>query len=227
MPRFHWLVVQEGQLPLRPDRHFAAFEHRPTVTLIWREGTAPNRENSLLVDPYFTPSGFQGAVETLRTKGISFAEIGTYFVTHQHYDHMLRLPIDSLHLPFQAVTEAPESIRAVSCPGHDADLRALAFTSTDDKRVWVVSDAVLDEEWLRAWGYYYPNQYSPEEIMQTWRSIGAIFADADVIIPGHGAPIQVNRTLVEALIADFSKAEYAKECPDVLEALRERLANLP
>jgi glyoxylase-like metal-dependent hydrolase (beta-lactamase superfamily II) len=139
---------------------------------------------------------------------------------------MLSLPIDVPVDRFKRLQEPLDGIRALPCPGHAADLRALAFTSIKDERVWVVSDAVLDEQWLRAWGYYFPNQYSDDEIIETWRSVGTIFAEADVIVPGHGAPIQVNRALMETLIAGFPSAKYSSACPDVLEALNKRLAIL-
>ncbi|MFN8372471.1 MAG: hypothetical protein U0694_06295 [Anaerolineae bacterium] len=227
LQRFEWLIVQEGQLPLRPDKHFLLVEHRPTVTLIWRAGEQPKRDNSLLVDPYFTENGFLAAQRTLRTAGFSFFQLGAYFVTHQHFDHMLSLPLEVPAGRFKALAEPLEGIRAVPCPGHARDLHALVFTSRRNERIWVVSDAVLDETWLRAWGYYYPNGYAPSQIIETWRSIAAIFAEAEVIIPGHGAPIRVTRGLVEALIEGFPQAEFSGGCPEVLDTLRSRLAALP
>jgi glyoxylase-like metal-dependent hydrolase (beta-lactamase superfamily II) len=226
MQRFNWLVVQEGQLPLRPDHRFASVEHRPTITLIWREGERPNRENSFLVDPYFTSKGYLAAQRILQAANIRLFELGAYFVTHPHYDHLLSLPIDIPVDRFTQLQTPPDDICAVPCPGHAAELQALTFTSAKDERVWVVSDAILDDEWLRAWGYYYPNRYSDDEIVETWCSIGRIFAEADVIVPGHGAPIQVNRALVETLIAGFPNAKVSSACPEVLEALNKRLASL-
>jgi hypothetical protein len=38
MPRFHWRILQEGQLPLRPDHYIMRVEHRPKITLLWRAG---------------------------------------------------------------------------------------------------------------------------------------------------------------------------------------------
>jgi hypothetical protein len=37
---------------------------------------------------------------------------------------------------------------------------------------------MLDEEWLRAWGYY-PNHYKRAELIETWRSIARIFGDSE------------------------------------------------
>jgi glyoxylase-like metal-dependent hydrolase (beta-lactamase superfamily II) len=226
MPHFHWLILQEGQLPLRPDHRITRVEHRPTITLLWREGEPLSRDNSVLVDPYFTENGYLSAQRALQRTEARFSALGSYFVTHPHYDHLLHLPPHVPQLPLRELSEPPQGIDAVPCPGHAPHLRALAFTALNDERVWVVSDAILDEEWLRAWGYYYPNSYGRDEVMQTWRSIAKIFADADVIVPGHGAPIRVTRALVTALIAGFPKSEYSSDCPDVLDVLQKRVESL-
>lgn len=114
---------------------------------------------------------------------------------------------------------------SVPCPGHDPFAQALVFRSTRDETVWVVGDAVLNLEWLQRWQYYWPNGYSEKEIVETWRSVAKILS-ADIIIPGHGAPIPVTRALLEHLRATFPMAEYASECPDVRDALTERLKQL-
>jgi glyoxylase-like metal-dependent hydrolase (beta-lactamase superfamily II) len=227
MQRFDWLVVQEGQLPLRPDHRFTRVEHRPTVTLIWREDESPNNENSVLVDPYFTSEGYLKGQRVLRTAKIRFFGLSNYFVTHPHYDHLLSLPMDVPVERFKRLQEPLDDMQAVECHGHSPELRALVFTSMKNERVWVVSDAILDDEWLRDWGYYFPNGYSDDEVVEHWRSIAKIFAKADVIVPGHGAPIRVSRELVEALIAGFPNAKYSSACPDVVEALKKRLETLP
>lgn len=229
--RFEWRLLQEGSLPLRPDgiiNH--ALEHRPTSTLIWPEGRLFQREHTLLTDPYFTSNSFALAELGLGLlAGVSFKDIGHIFVTHQHYDHQLHFPADAPEPPppfiefVPGVTKGFEGITAVPCPGHAPDLRALVFTSPTDERVWVVGDAVLDKEWLLAWRYFWPNNYSPAEIVQTWRSVAMIVAQADVIVPGHEVQIRVTPQCVEELIAGFPRAEHAAECPDVLETLRERL----
>ncbi|NWF71072.1 MAG: hypothetical protein HXY40_18470 [Chloroflexi bacterium] len=226
--RYHWLVVQQGHLPLRPDHSFAPplHEHRPTVTLLWPQDTRPQRDNSFLVDPYFTREGYKDALNTLKAQHIRLSDIGAYFSTHQHFDHTLRLPAGVPTPDWRPLTHIPLGIRAVPCPGHAPELRALAFSALDGARVWVVSDAILDEQWLRAWRCYWPNGYTPEAIAQTWRSLAVILAAADVIVPGHGAPFAVSAALLDALIADFPYAEHTQDCPEVADALRQRLAAL-
>ena len=46
------------------------------------------------------------------------------------------------------------------------DLVSLAFAGSSGARVWVVGDAVLDEHWLQAWTYYWPNGYRSAEIVE-------------------------------------------------------------
>jgi hypothetical protein len=82
---------------------------------------------------------------------------------------------------------------------------------------------VLDREWLLAWAYYWPNGYSREEIVQTWRSVAAVLR-ADVIVPGHGAPIDVTPELCDELCRGFDRAEHASECGDVRDRIRRRFA---
>jgi hypothetical protein len=71
--------------------------------------------------------------------------------------------------------------------------------------------------------FYWPNEYAVEEIIETWRSVGTILASADVVVPGHGAPLVVDAGLLETLIDRFPQAAYSRECPDVLELLERRL----
>ncbi|HEX2908964.1 MAG TPA: hypothetical protein VHO69_18975, partial [Phototrophicaceae bacterium] len=181
-------------------------------------------------DPFFTDRGFAEAVGQLQLLEIGFGSIGYIFVSHYHYDHMPRLPAHAPQYAFKLLvpgeSERFPDVRAVDLPGHDPFLRALAFTSIAGKRVWVVGDAILNEEWLRAWEYYWPNGYEPDEIMQTWRSTAVVLAEADVILPGHGQPILITPDLLRALAAGFTRAEYAERCPDVLETLHHRLAQI-
>jgi glyoxylase-like metal-dependent hydrolase (beta-lactamase superfamily II) len=224
--RYQWMVIQEGTLALRPSGTIMhSLEHRPTSTLIWPESEQPSRENTILTDPYFTRSSFQTAEMLLKQVSITFEDIGRIFVTHAHFDHLPHFPV--YDLKFERFEPSDDGkfagIRAVSCPGHADDLRALVFTSPDDEQIWIVADAVLDEEWLRAWRYYWPNGYSSAEIIQTWRSVAAILMWADVVVPGHGAAIRPTSGLIADLAAGFPQAECAADCPDVLAGLRGRL----
>lgn len=230
MKRFHWQIVQEGSLPLRPDsRLFRTLEHRPTSTLLWPENELPTPDNTVLTDPHFTDASFGPTRQLLLQHNLTPTQIAWLFVTHEHGDHLPRFP-ESPAPAYRLMDWHPDppvpGLRMVPCPGHAADLYALVFTSVSDEHVWIVGDAILDEPWLRAWRYYWPNGYLPGEIIQTWRSVAAIFAEADVIVPGHGPPIRVTKDLVDCLIADFPRAEHASECPDVADQLQRRAACL-
>ncbi len=226
--RYEWVVLQDGQLPLRPEGWVdTSVEHRSTAALIWPEGERPNEKNTLLVDPYFTDRGFEQAAPLLDRLALAFDRIGRMFVTHPHFDHCLQLPT-GLDLegppPFCRDDGGPlGGLRLVPCPGHERSLHALAFTSSEGEEVWIVGDAVLDEPWLRAWGYYWPNGYSARRIVETWHSLATILSGADVVVPGHGPPIPVTPALVRTLLTSFPAAEHADQCPEVGEALETRL----
>ncbi len=183
----------------------------------------------MLTDPCFTFRGFQSAQNRLDRLGLSFDDIGRIFVTHPHSDHRLHMPRDAIRRRFPHFDPrdtAMPGISAVSCPGHSRRLHALVFCAASGE-VWITGDAVLDEEWLRAWGFYWPNGYSPEEIIQTWQSVAMIIKNADVIVPGHGEPFRVTADLVAHLLAGFPHATYADACEyEVSDLLRERLNEL-
>jgi glyoxylase-like metal-dependent hydrolase (beta-lactamase superfamily II) len=216
---------------LRPSGTFDAGRgHFPTITLIWPDDAGPSSENMILVDPYFSDKGFDDAALKLRDRGISFEQIQYIFITHPHHDHLPRFPHNAPNT-YPHIFRPGENIQwtgltPTACPGHDPMLTALSLRDKSAQTVWIVGDAVLNEEWLRAWGYYWPNQYTPAEIIQTWRSVAAIIAGADLIVPGHGAPIPVTTALLDDLLTSFPAAEYAANCPDVAERLRARRAQL-
>jgi glyoxylase-like metal-dependent hydrolase (beta-lactamase superfamily II) len=228
---FNWLILQSGQLPLRPDRRIdTQAEHRCTVALVWPDDAAPTPDNTVLVDPCFTQAGYDHAVAQLATIGATFNDIGRMFVTHLHHDHVLHMPRGVLPPPLRTLRPtdllARPGLGMEHCPGHDALLIALTAGASDGRAVWMVGDAILDEEWLRAWGYYWPNGYAATEIVDTWRSVARIIAGANVIVPGHGPAISVTAELVGHLIQTFADAPYAHQCPDVAESLRRRHAAL-
>jgi glyoxylase-like metal-dependent hydrolase (beta-lactamase superfamily II) len=221
-------VLQTGSLPLRPGARLQRVPHACTATLIWPDDAVPTPENSVVTDPCFTGEGFVEASAVLRELGVGFDVLGSYFETHQHGDHMLSFP--SLDTPyperrFQPGSDGPlAGVSAVHCPGHSPDLHALVFRSGNDE-VWIASDAIIDEEWLRAWRYYWPNGYSDEEIVETWRSVGRILARAHVVVPGHGPPLRVTARLLEELAKSFEQALFTELCPEVGEQIRRRLAS--
>jgi glyoxylase-like metal-dependent hydrolase (beta-lactamase superfamily II) len=203
-------------------------EHRCTAVLLWPEADDPCPENTVLVDPCFTGAGYDYAVQQLAQIGARFDDIGRIFVTHLHHDHLLHLPYDvpsPRFRPFRPDDTLP-GLAVEPCPGHASDLLALVFRAPDDRAIWVVSDAVLDEDWLRAWDYYWPNDYTPAEIVQTWRSVTKIVAHADVIVPGHGPPFDVTAALVRGLLNTFPNAHHADRCSALADMLRARLAVL-
>ncbi len=229
--RFNWAVLQAGQLPLRPDGQvMTAVEHRCTSVLVWPEGERPSADRTVLVDPCFTEAGYAEATRQLAALGACWEDVSRVFITHPHGDHLPTLPRGAPPLLFRRFRPAWDTALAglatAYCPGHDPFLRALIFTAPDGRAVWAVGDAVLDEEWLRAWGYYWPNGYTAAEVAETWRSAALIVAGADIILPGHGGPIAVTIPLVTGLLETFPRATAADECPDVAASLRARLAAL-
>lgn len=231
MKRFNYCVLQAGSIVLKPNkRRVRSLEHRCTAVLIWPERETPSVSNTVLTDPCFTGKGFRSAVERLDQIGISFSNIGRIFVTHRHSDHCLSLPADMSKSVFPHFRpggdDSLSGISAVPCPGHCPALRSLVFRSTLGENVWIAGDAVLDEEWLRAWAFYWPNIYSHDDVVQTWRSVAKIIRNADVIVPGHGKPFNVTLSLVEYLLAHFSDAAYSEECEGVEDILRGRAAML-
>ncbi len=226
--RFNWSIIQKGRLQLKADGRIIKGDHRCTSILVWPEDESPEGENVVLTDPCFTRRGYQIVLRRLKTLGASLDNIGRVFVTHEHHDHIVHMPDRMCEIRLTTLwlkgLKLAEGLSTRKYPGHLPEQFMLIFRSTDDKQVWVVGDSVLDEEWLLAWGYYWPNGYSRLEIIQAWRTIAAIVNEADVIVPGHGMPIYVTKPLVEDLLAGFPKAEHTEDCPDVADSLRERLA---
>ena len=226
--RYDWVILQEGELPLRPEGWVnPALEHRCTSALIWPEEGRPTRDNTLLTDPYFTGRGFRGVASVLKRLGLPFHEIGRMFVTHPHFDHCLELPDEVTGdgpPPFEHGAAGPlAGIRLIPCPGHEPSLHALVFRADSGDEVWIVGDAILDEPWLRAWAYYWPNRYCLPDVVETWRSVATILSRADVVVPGHGPPISITSALLQNLLSTFPAAQHAERCLEVGEAIECRL----
>jgi len=238
--RCQWLIIQNGSLPLRPDGRTELVEHICTSTLVWPADGEPSTANSIVVDPCFGSSGFENAVRRLSDMNASLGDIGYCLETHQHYDHVSNLTmagspltecdVESGNMPRWVPVGPDDSmplpgVELVNCPGHDPDLMALRFDAVDGE-TWIVGDAILDQQWLLAWLFYWPNRYLRDEIVETWRSVAKILETAQVVIPGHGPPIHVDADLLQTLIDRFPHAPHADRCPDVVEALRNRLRKM-
>ncbi|MGE3806942.1 MAG: MBL fold metallo-hydrolase [Gemmataceae bacterium] len=222
--RYQYRILQTGTLPLRPDSSYQRVEHRCTSALIWPTGVAPTPENSVLTDPCFTFAGFAEARKVAAEVGINLSDIRHVFNTHGHGDHLLNFP-PGVERPavawFRPVTDVLSETEIVPCPGHSEDSCALVFRDDAGIQVWVAGDAVLDRDWLVAWGYYWPNGYLREEIIQTYHSVAKILS-GDIIIPGHGEPIKVTADLCDELDRRFDLAEYARECGVVRQQVQQR-----
>jgi glyoxylase-like metal-dependent hydrolase (beta-lactamase superfamily II) len=228
---YRHIVLQEGSLPLTPEgRVVPSVEHRATSVLLWPGGQSPTRENTVMTDPCFTFKGLRRASAELRRLGLRLSDVGYFFVTHPHADHALEVPGEPRMPTPVAFADRPAGtlpgLDTIPCPGHMASLHALVFRSPEDVAVWVVGDAILDLEWLRAWGFYWPNGYSEAEIVETWRSTAKILAGADVVIPGHGGPFSVTAPLIAELLKKFPGAPSAARCPDVAGTLEGRRMEL-
>lgn len=231
MSRFNFAILQPGSIKAKPNGRLIPFvEHRSTSTLIWPEGDSPSRENSILTDPCFTTEGYQNATGILSKYGITFADIGYVFITHPHDDHSLRFPKGIRKPSFRWFIPNDDTwsseIRIVTYPGHSATLQSLVFCSSSGGTISIAGDAILNEEWLRAWQYYWPNRYSQEEIIQTWKSVADIVASVDVIVPGHGASISVSASLIKEMLSGFPSAPHSAKCKEVVQILEKRLAEL-
>lgn len=231
--RYSFVVLQHGDIRDHPGgRQTPDAEHRCTSLLIRPAGERPCRDNTLLTDPcFYTRKGYGDALAALSNLAIGFADIGRYYLTHQHGDHQLRFASPAAEIVIRRVlpdtADVPVGMDIVPVPGHtDRGIAALVFQSPDHGTVWVPGDAILSEAWLRSWEVYAPQAYSPDHVRQQWHSVATIVSDADLIVPGHGEPVAVDAGLLEDLVAGFTKAPYAEDCPAVADSLRRRLETL-
>jgi glyoxylase-like metal-dependent hydrolase (beta-lactamase superfamily II) len=227
---YEFCILQDGSLPLAPrgGPSRPPVEHRCTATLVWPAGVTPQADNCVIVDPSFTPAGLQEAQARLAALGLDRHCLRTMHVTHPHGDHQPGWQVEwpGALAPFTpGRCAALDGLRLVPLPGHHARLQALVFPTATGP-AWAAGDAVLDAEWLTAWGYYWPNRYDEAQVADTWRSVATIVAGAAVIIPGHGAPITVDRALVRLLLRGFPDAEEHDACPEVAVLLQRRLGEL-
>ena len=222
--RYHYIFLQTGSLPLAPDgTQDLSKEHRCSSVLIWPKWTQPSPETAILTDPCFSLKGFGEAKQKLQRLKLPLHTIKHLFITHHHADHLPEFSSKQKLFLFQRGNFSLPDLSIHPCIGHAPDLQALIFRSTHDEQIWIVGDAILDLEWLKAWGYYWPNMYSPTEIVQTWKSVVDILDHADIIIPGHGGQIFVTAPLIKELLATFPLAKHSEECPELQNILTRRL----
>jgi glyoxylase-like metal-dependent hydrolase (beta-lactamase superfamily II) len=228
--RFEWRIVQEGQLKIDLMGQVQPVGGFCTITLIWPGDERPSSASALLVDPCFASNDYERATQMIEALDIDYLDMHRVFVTHLHHDHLPEVPSGVPQPRFAAYDITPvghsSGFDIIPLPGHEAKLKALVFPSQGGEKVWVVGDAVLNEEWLVAWAYYWPNQYSPAEIIDTWRSVAKVLATADVIVPGHGDAIRVDVDLLERTLANFPSAPHAERCWDVAETIKARLETI-
>lgn len=228
---YHYLVLQQGALPLQPDRTVVRTkEHRCTSVLLWPFGQSPSPDNTLLTDPCFTAKSLRSATAKLKRCQLKLSELSRIFLTHRHGDHLPSFPPFEDRKRLRLFTGKPSRcfshVRLMACPGHSPDSRCLLFPSSSGQTVCIAGDAILNKAWLIAWGYYWPNSYTASEIIQTWRSVADILMVADCILPGHGRQITVSRPLLTQLLKHFDSAPHAADCPDVKEKLQQRIEQL-
>jgi len=226
--RFDYSVLQEGSIILKPDgQRIVSLEHRCTSVLLWTRGSLPSSENTVLTDPCFTDKGFLYAMEVLEELKLPFEKIGRIFVTHRHSDHCLSLPqrVPVPAFPYLGTDEL-SGLFSIPCPGHSPSLKSLVFRSCSGEKIWIVGDAILDEEWLMAWEFFWPNGYTRGSVIKTWNSVARIISNADVIVPGHGKPFKVTLPLLEKLLSDFPAAKYAEACGKAADMMADRLNRL-
>jgi len=228
---YNYAMVQQGSLALNPGgQRRLAIPHRCTSVLIWAhrdqrltEHDRPLNDATLLTDPCLSAEGATQIAALLDADGKEISQIDFIFETHQHGDHQLNLAelADRLSKwPYQR-TAPPADVRIVC-----TDSRSLVYTTPNGERIWIAGDAILNEAWLLQWAFYWPNGYAERDIIDTWRSVARILAEADVI-PGHGPPIPVTVNLLRELADGFAKrAKYAELCPDVCICIRDRVSQM-
>ncbi len=226
--RYQYRMLQTGTLPLSPGGAIdLSKEHRCTSVAIWPAAEPPLPAQTIFTDPNFTLAGKKEAQKHAAHIGLALDTMRVIFVTHRHRDHLPPdLKRETMHVFQKHVPAEFPGIAVEPCPGHAPDLHALIFRTTQHKTVWVVGDAVLNQEWLLAWGYFWPNRYTPAEIAETWRSVAKILANADIVIPGHGDEILITLDLLSNVLTGFLAAPYAVMAPDVAPMLRQRVQEL-
>ncbi len=173
---------------------------RCTCTLLRAGG------RTIIVDPSCPPDELIGVLD--RRAGLTPAAVDTVFLTHFHGDHRYgigafphaawlmapeeiagwdeRLPADGadrrILRRLEPVTgELVPGVALLPTPGHTLGHTALLFTDDAGLRVTVAADAAMTRDFFRARDWYF-NTADPDA---AGRSIDALAARADIVIPGH------------------------------------------
>ena len=228
--RYDYLLLQAGSIPVDPDFSIdRSVEHRCSSVLVWPQGEQPSGPNTVLTDPCFTDRGFPHAVAHLNRLGLAFGDIGRISATHRHGDHRLSLPDRTVRSDFArfrpGVTGPLSGISTLPCPGHTPEWQALVFRSSTGQNVWIVGDAIINLDWLKAWAFW-PVNYTTVEIIQTWMTVATILSLADLIVPGRSAPVAIDASLTGELLSTLPAAAHANRCDHVRQLLSDRSEQL-
>lgn len=206
--KYKFRILQTGSIPLNfQGKINTALKHRATSTLVYREiNNKIDKSFLLIVDPaWVLKSEMTKAEDRIKDLQITLKDINHLFLTHSHYDHRCGLKnlakeksnlMRMIHSKY-LIESGINKIEIIQTPGHSYDSRALIIHSK--KRTAIVGDAVINYEYLMQWGYYYPNQYKPNEISETRQTMKKLIENNDVIIPGHGSAISVDDNLRQKL----------------------------
>lgn len=225
--RYDYLLLQVGSILVDPDFSIdRSVEHRCASVLVWPQGEQPSRHNAVLTVPCLTDRGFRHAAAHLNRLGLAFRDIGRIFATLRNGDDRLSLPDRAARSHVArfrpGVTGPLSGISTVPCPGHTSELQALVFRSSTGQNVWIVGDAIINLDWLKAWAFW-PANYTTAEIIQTWMIVARILSCADLIVPGHSAPVAIDALPIGELLSTFPAAAHAGRCDHVRQLLSDRL----
>lgn len=224
---YQYTILQSGSLPLKPNGKVDFnIEHKCTSLLLWPENQEPTPENTILADPCLTPENIKVLEQKLQKYRMCLSDIQYFFISHKHRDHLPTFSYDKNYVKLVKDRKLFSGISTTPCTGHAHDLKSMVFQLGTKEEIWFVGDAVLNKEWLKAWGYYWPNRYTEEDVVQTWKSLAKILSQADIVIPGHGMEIRITSQLLKELIQSFPQAKHSERCFSVEALLKKRMKEL-
>jgi hypothetical protein len=114
----------------------------------------------------------------------------------------------------------PQSLDTVARTG-----RVRTNVRSPGQNVWIVGDAIINLDWLKAWAFW-PVNYTTAEIIQTSITVATILSLADLIVPRHSAPVAIDASLTGELLSTFPAAAHANRCDHVRQLLSDRSEQL-